>query len=196
MTALYRQLSALAILVFLPGMFFAAPSVFPTGTTIYHPDKAWSGYTLHDTPDEQGAVLVDMNGTVVKHWTSVDAVPSPFRMLPGGYVMGGKTPRRPYQEATSLVQIDWDGNVVWEYDGLEQVETENGSTVWATRLHHDWQREGSPAGYYAPGAEPQVGEGRTLILAHKNVFNVEITDKRLEDDYIIEIAWDGTIEWE
>ena len=196
MTALYKQLATLAILVFLPGMFFAAPSVFPTGTTIYHPDKAWSGYTLHDTPDEQGAVLVDMNGTVVKHWTTVDAVPSPFRLLPGGYVMGGKTPRRPHQEATSLVQVDWDGNVVWEYDGLEQVETEDGSTVWATRLHHDWQREGSPVGYYAPGTEPLVGEGRTLILAHKNVFNSDISDKRLEDDYIVEIAWDGTIEWE
>ena len=189
-------MAVVAALTLVPGLFVAAPSVYPTGTTIYDPEKAWNGYTLHDTPDEQGAVLVDMNGAVVKHWTGIDAVPSPFRLLPGGYVMGGKTPRRPHQEATSLVQVDWNDRVVWEYNRLEQVDTEDGDTVWAARLHHDWQREGSPVGYYAPGAPPRVDNGRTLILAHKNVFKPEITDKRLEDDYIIEVAWDGTIEWE
>ena len=72
------------ILVSLPSFFFAAPSVYPTGTTRYDPEKAWNGYTIHDTPDEQGAVLIDMNGRVVKHWTELTAVPSPFRILPGG----------------------------------------------------------------------------------------------------------------
>ena len=192
----FRRIAVIAAFALVPGLFVAAPSVYPTGTTIYNPEKAWNGYTLHDTPDEQGAVLVDMNGAVVKHWTSIDAVPSPFRLLPGGYVMGGKTPRRPHQEAISLVQVDWNDRVVWEYNRLEQVDTEDGDTVWAARLHHDWQREGSPVGYYAPGAPPRVDNGRTLILAHKNVFKPEITDKRLEDDYIIEVAWDGTVEWE
>ena len=40
-------------------MCIAAPTVFPTGTTIYDPDKAWNGYTIHDTPADGGAVLVD-----------------------------------------------------------------------------------------------------------------------------------------
>ena len=40
----------------------AAPSVFPTGTTIYYPDRAWNGFTLLSILDERGAVLVDMNG--------------------------------------------------------------------------------------------------------------------------------------
>jgi len=40
----------------------AYPSVYPTGTTIYDPDKTWSGYTVFGTPEQQGAVLVDVNG--------------------------------------------------------------------------------------------------------------------------------------
>ena len=43
------------------------PSVFPTGTTIYDPAKCWNGYTL--IPMKKiGAMLIDMNGNVVKVW--------------------------------------------------------------------------------------------------------------------------------
>ena len=37
------------------------------------------------------------------------------------------------------------------------------------RQHHDYQREGNPVGYYAPGMDPMVERGNTLILCHKNV---------------------------
>ncbi|NKB35019.1 MAG: hypothetical protein GKR91_18135 [Pseudomonadales bacterium] len=74
---------------------FTYPSVFPTGTTIYYPEKTWNGYTIHDAPVPHGAVLIDMNGNVVKQWKQITSVPGPFRILPGGYVMGGDTPRRP-----------------------------------------------------------------------------------------------------
>ena len=112
----------------------AYPSVYPTGTTIYQPDKTWNGYVLHDAPDGHGAVLIDMNGNVVRQWKSIASVPGPFRILPGGFVMGGDTPRRPHQEAIALIQLDWEGNEVWRFDQLEQVlteETENdaGETV-------------------------------------------------------------------
>ena len=188
-------LLAILTLLSLPLTFLAAPSVYPTGTTRYDPGKAWNGYTIHDTPDEQGAVLIDMNGRVVKHWTELTAVPSPFRILPGGYVMGGTIPRRPHQEAIALAQLDWDGNVVWEFQNFEEVETEDGETIWASRLHHDWQRQGNPVGYYAPNAAPMVDRGNTLVLSHTNVVNSEITDKRLEDDIILEVTWEGDIAW-
>ena len=174
----------------------AAPSVYPTGTTIFNPDATWSGFTLIDTNDNQGAVLLDMNGRVVKHWPSINVMPSPFRILPGGYIMGGTTQRNPHQEAVALRQLDFDGNEIWRFDRTEQVELENGETVWAARLHHDWQREGSAAGYYAPGAEPLVDRGKTLILAHRNVIRPEISDKRLEDDYLLEVSWSGEILWD
>ena len=197
-TCLLASLVATAVTAF--------PSVYPTGTTIYQPDQTWNGYTIFDAPDGQGAVLIDMNGNVQRQWTEIAAVPGPFRILPGGYIMGGDIPRRPHQEAIALLQLDWDGNEVWRYDRMEQVvteetendagETEGGETVWSSRQHHDWQREGNPVGYYAPDMEPQTRSGRTLVLAHKNVVAPEVSDKRLEDEYIYELSWDGEVLWE
>lgn len=102
--------------------------------------------------------------------------------------------------------MDWDGNEVWRYDRIEQVvteETENedgekqgGETIWSARQHHDWQREGNPVGYYAPGMEPQIASGKTLVLAHKNVTVPEISPRRLEDEYIYELNWQGEVIWE
>ena len=85
---------------------------------------------------------------------------------------------------------------MWRYDGTEEVQLQSGETVVSARQHHDWQREGSPVGYYAPGAEPRVDGGRTLVLAHKNLINPAVSDRRLEDDYIFEVSWDGEVLWE
>ena len=59
--------------------------------------------------------------------------------------MGGVERRLPHQENIALVQFDWEGNEVWRFDRLEQVETQEGETVWSARPHHDWQREDFPA---------------------------------------------------
>jgi len=180
-----------SLLVALPFAALSFPSVYPTGTTIFHPDQTWSGYTLFNTP--QGAILIDMNGNELRRWEEIWGHPP--RILPGGQIMGGVGERTPYQEVIALTQQDWDGNIIWQYDGAEQVQTEDGQTVWASRQHHDWQREGSPAGYYAE-SEPLLTEGRTLVLGHKELVNLEISDKRLEDDYIYELSWDGEILWD
>ena len=42
--------------------FTARPSVYPTGTTIYDPEKAWNGYTLHDAPDDGGLARSGTSG--------------------------------------------------------------------------------------------------------------------------------------
>ncbi len=53
------------------------PSVFPTGATLYDPARAWSGYTLFQAT-EHGAVLVDMNGAVVREWPELHGFPNKF----------------------------------------------------------------------------------------------------------------------
>ena len=40
-------------------------NVFPTGVTKYDPERAWNGYTLMPV-NGIGAVLIDMNGNVVR----------------------------------------------------------------------------------------------------------------------------------
>jgi len=37
------------------------PSVYPTGTTIFYPEKYWNGFTLFQAKDT-GAAIIDMNG--------------------------------------------------------------------------------------------------------------------------------------
>lgn len=184
----------------------AIVSVYPTGTTIYQPDKAWNGYTIFDAADGDGATLIDMNGNILRRWPELAGM-GPFRMLPGGHVMGGNVSRTPYQESVALIEYDWDGNEIWRFDHSdlvaapvnddEEEQDENAATmVWGSRQHHDWQRTGNPIGYYTPDLEPQVSSGNTMILSHKNLVNLDVSDKRLEDDYIYEVSWDGEILWE
>ena len=172
------------------------PSVYPTGTTIFKPEKCFSGYTIFQAK-EVGALLIDMNGAEVQLWKNLHGFPN--KLLPGGYVMGHLAERNNkygMQDQTDLVQVDWDGHIVWKFDQYEYIEDPGEEPQWMARQHHDYQREGNPVGYYVPGLDPKVDSGTTLILSHKNLYNKEITDKKLLDDVIIEVDWNGDIVWE
>jgi hypothetical protein len=184
------------LIIGLASLALAFPTVYPTGTTIYHPEKCWSGFTIFPTADRQGAVLIDMNGNVIKHWKNILGEPIPNKILPGGYVVGATGASATHQEFFDLVQVDMNDNVVWRFDRGEQVEDKVKGKIWSARQHHDWQREGNPVGYYAPGMDPKSTNGNTLILSHKNVKNPKISDKLLEDDWFYEVTWDGKIVWE
>ena len=170
-------------------------NVYPMGTTIYDPEKAWSGYTLMQCQGI-GAVLVDMNGNVKKVWKDVQGFPN--KLLPGGYLMGSlglRDPKFGYQDQTDVVEVDWDGKVVWKFDKKELVD-DDGDKRWIARQHHDYQREGNPVCYYVPGMEAKTESGNTLILCHEDVYNKKISEHRLLDDVFIEVDWEGNIVWE
>ncbi len=172
------------------------PSVYPTGTTIYDPEKCWNGYTIFQAK-EVGATLIDMNGCEVKLWQGLHGFPN--TVLPGGFVMGNSGERNTkygMQDQVDLIQVDWDGNIVWKFDNYEYIEDPGEPPRWMARQHHDFQREGCPVGYYVPDMEPLVDKGNTILLSHKNVRNPDITDKLLCDDTIIEVDWHGDVIWE
>jgi len=176
------------------------PSVYPTGTTIYYPEKCWNGYTLFQSElhqkNSRGAVLIDMNGNVVNRWQGLDGFPN--KMLPDGHIMGSTGVRNMkygYQDMVDLVEVDWEGKVVWKFDKYEMVKDPRQKPRWMARQHHDYQREGNPVGYYVPGMEAKNG-GKTLVLCHKNLKGSRISDKPLVDDTIIEVDRQGKITWE
>ncbi|MBI4295540.1 MAG: aryl-sulfate sulfotransferase [Chloroflexi bacterium] len=174
-----------------------ASSVYPTGTTIYDPAKCWNGYTIFQAARDLCAILVDMNGNVVNQWRGLLGFPN--KVLPGGYVMGSTGVRNPkygLQDYLDLVQVDWDGNIVWKFNKYERVKDPRQKPTWMARQHHDFQRQGNPVGYYIPGMDPLAAEGNTLILCHKNLRNPKVSDKLLLDDTIIEVTWEGKIVWE
>jgi hypothetical protein len=173
-------------------LIWAAPSVFPTGTTLYDPAKAWNGYTVLSPLGTQAAIVIDMNGNVVKRWEGYNnSAGGPARVLPGGVIVGAAGANPPRQESLELVQKDFDGKVLWQFDHAEQIA----GMKWSARQHHDWQREDFPAGYYAPGVAPSTG-ANTLVLTHTNHVQAKVSAANLEDDRILEVSWDGKIVWE
>src|SRR5688572_16358487 len=146
-----------------------AQTVYPTGTTIYDPDKSWNGFTVLSPLATQAVLVIDMNGNVVKRWEDFNnSAGGPARVLPGGGVIAASGARPPYQESLELVQRDFDGNVVWSFNRNEQIELRDRGTVWSSRQHHDWQREDFPAGYYSPESTPAATGSNTLLLTHTN----------------------------
>lgn len=174
----------------------AYPSVYPTGATIYNPEKCWNGYTIFPAK-EIGAMLINMNGGEVKLWKGLHGMPN--KMLPGGYILGSLGERNTtfgMQDHLDLVQVGWDGKIMWKFNRYEYIEDPGEEPLWMARQHHDFQREGNPVGYYVPGMDPLVEKGNTLILSHKNLKNPKISDKPLVDDIILEVTWAGEITWE
>lgn len=171
------------------------PTVYPTGVTLYHPEKSWSGYTLFQAAG-LGALLIDPRGNEVKLWRNLQGFPN--KLLPGGQVFGStgtRDPRVAFQDQRDLVQVDWQGNIRWRFDRLEQHADNGEAARWYARQHHDFQREGNPVGYFAPEMEPLAERGKTLLLVHEDVVNEKITSHPLLDDRIIEVDWDGNILW-
>jgi hypothetical protein len=172
------------------------PSIYPTGTTIYDPSRCYSGYTIFQAR-ELGALLIDMNGTEVKLWKGLHGLPN--KMLPGGQVLGSTGERNTQygmQDYLDVVQVDWEGKVVWRFDKYEYIADPGQEPRWMARHHHDFQREGNPVGYHVPGMDPVATGGNTLILCHKNLRHSDISDKLLLDDSFIEVDWNGEIVWE
>ena len=161
----------------------AVPTVFPTGTTIYKPDKCYNGYNLVGMSWWGGdTYLADMNGNRVKVWDGL--VGHSAFVLPGGHVMGQSgTPKQ-----TTARQVDWDGNVVWSFEGAH--------------MSHDMAREGFPAGYYSPEADPKVVGGRTLLNVQYPGPKGEqerpdmVRDHLVQDQYLLEVDWAGNVLWE
>ena len=180
-------------LTFILVELLAMPTVYPTGTTIYNPKKCWNGYTIFPAINH-GAVLIDMNGNVVKNWKMIQGYP--VRILPGGYVMGGTDRGKNRTGFHELVQLDFDGNVVWKFNKGDQIKVGD-KMIWSARQNHDWQREGNPVGYYVPGMNPIVDKGKTLIVTYKSGLLPEITHKYLiRHSRIIEVTWEGKIVWD
>ncbi len=100
-------------------------------TKHYVPSKAYNGYTLFAPKQGPGVWLIDMRGNFVHHW-EVEHDPGEHGvLLPNGNLLyAGRIPNNPLPEfggrGGELLEIDWDGNVVWRYED--------------PYMHHDFHR--------------------------------------------------------
>ena len=114
------------------------PTIYLTGVTLYDPAKAWNGYTIFPAAD-LGALLIDMNGREVQLWKGLQGFPN--KLLPDGQVFGSTGRRDPdhgLQDQTDLVQVDWEGNIVWRFSRLENISDPGQEPRWYARQHHDF----------------------------------------------------------
>jgi len=148
-------------------------SVFPTGTTIYYPDKAYNCYVLYDGRDGR-SFLIDMNGNLVHSWPycgfPVEMIDPEINEGNRGHIICQKEPDI-FSNETLLI-VDWDAEVVWE-----------------------WGKE-------APGGKAQqnhdlsaLPNGNIMVVA-KLVNSVpELSHEPVNDQAIYEVTRDGDIVW-
>ncbi|MGO3751907.1 MAG: thioredoxin domain-containing protein [Peptoniphilaceae bacterium] len=166
---------------------------FLTGTTLYLKNKCFSGYNIVTTA-QNGILIFDMNGNEVRRY-NLNAMPA--KLLKGGNIMATSKFRSSdysLQDGVELIEIDYDGKKLWGYDGYRYID-ENQGGMWSARAHGDYQREGNPVGYYVPGMEAKSNSGKTLILAHDNIIDTNISDKEILDEVIYEVDYEGNILW-
>lgn len=104
----------------------------------YAPSQVYDGYTLFAPMGECGAWLIDMHGRVVHHWET-DYPPARYAvLLPNGNLLYSAMPLEgPLRDMDGiggkLLELSWEGQVVWEYDDLymhhDFCRMENGNTM-------------------------------------------------------------------
>jgi Arylsulfotransferase (ASST) len=158
------------------------------GVKVYKPGQCCDGYTVFTAGffAPSNARLLDMNGGKVREWAPAGGCGYLTKPLPGGSILcfGGSISQT--GDFTDLLQLNWNGDVTWRFNNWANI-----GGVPSAEAHHDFQREGNPVGYYAPGMEPMATGGKTLVLAHTTAINTAISWWPLKDPVIYEIDADG-----
>ena len=173
--------------------------VLVTGLLRYDPERCWNGYTLVPShpgaSTAKGAALYDMNGRLVHRWEGLLGC-FDNKLLPGGDIIGttGFMPGY-WLDALNVVQQDWDGNTLWSFNiGEEIADLVTGEKVMSARQHHDFQREGSPVGYYIPGMAP-LSKGRMLVNSTRTRILPEFSRLPVADTLLMHIDEEGNSLW-
>lgn len=157
-----------------------APRIYPTGVTLYDPRQAHNSYVLFSAPDGKTR-LIDLSGNVVRDWPHFGFPPELIDPALNGGKRGhvllqlersGPGPWGGIFRNATFGELDWDGNVVWQW-GTE-------APAGTARQDHDWQR---------------LENGNTLVLTTLVHQVAELADKPVGDQVIYELTRAGEIAW-
>ena len=160
-----KTLSLLFVVFFVTVCFGSALAyeaiVGPTGVLKYDREKSYGGYTLFAPMIGcKTTYLIDMEGNLIHKWES-EYPPGFYAMLlPNGNLLrGGNMAQKGDNKcniggaAGTVQEIDWDGNVVWEYKMNTPTEVQhhcfdrmpNGNTLmlgWEKKTRDEWIAKG------------------------------------------------------
>ncbi|WP_442756144.1 aryl-sulfate sulfotransferase [Methylocystis sp. JAN1] len=164
----------------------AEPSVFPTGTTIYDPAKAYNSYVLFPGGDDVSR-LIDLTGEVVHEWKYTG---QPVAFIDPALVGGARghvfvtletaegkgadlVPGRTQTRIRKIVgEVDWNGERVWAFG-----ENAPGGRAYQ---HHDIAR---------------LPNGDTLVLSNISYPLPGFAAPQVLDDVAYEVNPEGDIVW-
>ena len=152
------------------------------GITEYKKDKATPGYTLFWPLGSTTAHIINMKGDVVKEWEMPGQPGNYMYILPTGNLLAAiRTDEHALGLAAKggrLIEMDWDGNIVWEYIDHFQ--------------HHDFRR--LPNGntiYIGWELMPKDAEARVQGGAEGSEH-----EDGIYSDFLKEVSPEGEVVWE
>ena len=155
------------------------PRVYPTGTTIYDPARAYNSFVCFSGPDGL-THLIDMDGHEVHRWEHAGL---PGEVIDPKLVGGAKghvllqdesidDPRGGIFTDKTVSEFDWAGKAVWTWGAQ--------APGGAARQNHDWAR---------------LPNGNTLLLVAVPRAVPGLGPKVIGDQAIDEVAPDGKLVW-
>ncbi len=99
------------------------------GVTEYDPARAFPGFTIFSPTGDSRTFLIDMAGEVVHTWDLPQTLGNYGQLLPNGNLLVScRTNDGPAfaPRGGRLLEMDWDGNILWDYTDITQ--------------HHDFNR--------------------------------------------------------
>lgn len=153
----------------------------PSGLIHYNPELSFRGYTLF-TANHTQALLIDMHGRVVHRWEDSRGITN-AELLPNGNLIAMMMPSESAEgqrglngQAAGCFELDWAGNVVWEYND-----------PW---IHHDYQR--LPNGNTLLVKWQELP--KSLVRRIKGGYNEDGDDPtRMLGDMVIEVDANGNV---
>ena len=159
------------------------PPIDPrTGILVYDKQKATTGFTLFTPLGLFNTYLIDMEGTVVHKWDLPKDVGNYSYLLENGNLLTAINttdgPEGLPAKGGHLMELDWDGRVVWEY--VDHVQ------------HHDFRRCSNGNTVYLGW---ELLDKQTQALVPGGISGEEHPDG-IYGDFIREINSKGETEWE
>ena len=155
-----------------------------TGMSHWGREKAFPGVTVYTTFGSDRVNLIDLDGKVVHNWTPPSLVQPYYGfMRPNGNLslrcQSGEELLGFGGASATIVELDWDSNVIWRYDN--------------PAIHHDHEilRNGNTM---VIGWEPLARELVAKIQGGSVAPGEE--DHEVVSDYLRELAPDGSTAWE
>ncbi len=160
------------ILTALSSTSFAGPVGYETGKTIYKPNRAYDGYTICHIRALNEVSMIDMTGKIVHRWVHDENMfmgTTPLPLDSGNLLVRHPRSYIPKGEL-ALVELDWDGNVVWEFYHPNY-----------SLLHHDQRK---------------LTNGNYLALTYRMRNEPTVAPFEVKDDIIFEVNSAGEVLWE